>query len=50
MQKNGMKALPDSFQAKVLDYLVLYQGPLKEDRPPESPWAQATFHANPLWD
>tara|TARA_B100000674_G_C37934944_1_gene959797 strand:- start:406 stop:768 length:363 start_codon:yes stop_codon:yes gene_type:complete len=50
MQKNGMKALPDSFQAKVLDYLVLYQGPLKEDRPPESPWAQAAFHANPLWD
>ena len=45
-----MKALPDSFQAKVLDYLVLYQGPLKEDRPTESPWAQATFHANPLWD
>ena len=26
MQKNE-EALPDSFQAKVLDYLVLYQGP-----------------------
>lgn len=50
MQNNGMKALPDTFQAKVLDYLVKYQGPLKEDRPPESPWAQAAFHANPLWD
>jgi hypothetical protein len=49
MESNGMTPPPDMIRKMLLDYLEKHQGPVKEDRPKESPWGNAAFDANPLW-